>query len=555
MCTSHLKQCHGYPCSSASHVQLPSGCPVPQEELCSICLEVANIDAQIIRTEFLLSDLHRKRIITKNKRLNQLHDPLSFIPLEVASQIFAFFVNDSNGSFSDWPKSRYHNGFNWSPSFFLASICKGWRQIALITPELWTSIRVQIYSLSTILLQAETLTQCLARSGNRSLAIAIYAENAVAEETNNNFNFSPLFDTLRQCASRWRELALRLPTCWYGNFIPNFPYAPRLETLQLRHVPGFECNDQFNLHETPCLTSLDISDLLLSQINVHWNNLTIFRAEIVSVDEIFEVLRRATQLLRCRLGPIMDDTGHFPIPITPVAHSSLKNLHLEFGCTVATMATLFDYIELPSLGDLSIDCSCPPGGSTVPWRSLRSLFERSRSPLIKFSLLDKRLDGTNILSLLEVLPTLRDLHLEGGKMLTDYVLEGLGEHTSLKDGTSQFRIFPSRRSLTYKGECAFSWRTLLDAFYAGWEEALDVTQPSRPPIATVSTKQPFCFRFLQVRSGLGEIIYIDAKSASHLARLQKKFPLEIVDVRYGLDLIKVSLQYHGHDILDDVTVT
>ncbi|KAF8958474.1 hypothetical protein BDZ97DRAFT_1442261 [Flammula alnicola] len=61
-------------------------------------------------------------------QINLQHDPFThYLPVEIASRIFTFYVDDS------WPTKKY-------APLLLAAVCKAWREIAFSTPRIWTSI-------------------------------------------------------------------------------------------------------------------------------------------------------------------------------------------------------------------------------------------------------------------------------------------------------------------------------------------------------------------------------------------------------------------------------
>ncbi|KDR84139.1 hypothetical protein GALMADRAFT_700017 [Galerina marginata CBS 339.88] len=541
-----LQRCPGYLCDNTTP---RNELDVPQGYLCNICSEVAQIDAQIIRTRNLLADLTEKRDTVKNRRLNRLHDPLMCIPVEVTSQIFVFY-NDIKRMEPGLSSAAFKKDIDWSPSLFLASISQGWRQIALATSELWTSIDIQVYSLANIPLQAELLNQCLDRSGKRLLVIRLIAKPKMAFPADSPVKMSPLFDVIRQCAPRWQKLFVHLPQRLYAAFVGDLTCAPSLVHLELEPMGGTVTEQKcFQLAETPSLTHLDISRQFLSQIDVQWYNLTTFNCGILSIDELFELLRRAKRLLQCGFFILFEDCGDYPLPEIPIVHQSLRKLRFVASNTSddSTLEALFNGIELPSLDEIHIDCSDTAQLVSVP-RGLHSLFERSRCPLTQFSICNDKSSGLDILSILESLPTVTNLYLEGRKMMTNTVLKLLGERTLTEDGTFQFRILPNRKTLVFVGKRGFQWQSLMDAFFPGWKEASD----TRPSTGSPSPTWPFTLRFNLALTKSKNLDYIDADIVPHLVNAQKEMSsikLEIGVMERRVDLIELSwMRYLQMDV-------
>ncbi|KAJ6510636.1 hypothetical protein C8R45DRAFT_813915 [Mycena sanguinolenta] len=96
---------------------------------------IEEISSQIVLEENLLQDLrHQKSLV--QRQMNEALDPVARLPLEISSEIFLRCLPPPN-FFSRKP------GADDAPMLLL-NICNTWTTIALSTPDLWSSIWIDV---------------------------------------------------------------------------------------------------------------------------------------------------------------------------------------------------------------------------------------------------------------------------------------------------------------------------------------------------------------------------------------------------------------------------
>jgi len=75
------------------------------------------------------------------QRVNQHHDPLSHLPLEISSHIFSIYTEDANSYFDSLSRVVKRGG-----PLLLGAVSKFWRQVAFSTPHLWNTVNIHILS-------------------------------------------------------------------------------------------------------------------------------------------------------------------------------------------------------------------------------------------------------------------------------------------------------------------------------------------------------------------------------------------------------------------------
>ncbi|KAF8959900.1 hypothetical protein BDZ97DRAFT_1364012 [Flammula alnicola] len=380
---------------------------------CDVCLQVSEMDVQIARARSLLADLGSKRKQLKMK-LNSRHDQIArYLPVEVASHIFTFYVH---GTDSTQPSYKTASSAKRGVPLVLAAVCKAWRRIVFATPQLWTTMNIDLSIAGDPALQVELATQWLRRSGNMPLSITVDAPPNDGSQRPDRHT-GALFEILKTYAFRWKQLALFIPNKFYSAFTEGLDDVPLLESLSLmRTWDDTELDDEladvFALNVAPCFKDLTISSIELNLLQMQIDTLTSLWFNNVTVDEIFEILSHATQLIKCEFYWIQGNTNSFPFPDAPVVHSSLKSLSIspedKNGATPEELSHLFDLLELPSLkyfSHISTNSKHP-----MAVMSLSSLFTRSHSPLehLSITVTDTGVASSEseIISLLENLPTI-----------------------------------------------------------------------------------------------------------------------------------------------------
>ncbi|KAF5362158.1 hypothetical protein D9756_002154 [Leucocoprinus leucothites] len=183
-----------------------------------------------------------------HRRSNQLRSPIYTLPTEVLSYIFqntrsSYQTGEDLGYTEASDPSR---GWDEFPpvdcsAVVLSSICSHWRQVALDTPKLWTSVTLRIQSRkvpSHASLLQHHLTQ--AKSLDISLNIIFSANrNPRLLESISHILFSPKY------LDRIKTLRLKNPP---PQWIPLLPQLSRVQTLCLIYPRSLRGDTHLNLH-------------------------------------------------------------------------------------------------------------------------------------------------------------------------------------------------------------------------------------------------------------------------------------------------------------------
>lgn len=289
-----------------------------------------------------------------------------------------------------------------------AQVCSRWRSAAMETPSLWSfvalvvgrSCNISAYPTSspdqarpshTLL---PLLRECLLRSRNSSLHINL----DIRFGTTGRRSLDVIEQVVAVC-ERWQDVTINMRE-------PNFCYRflgnirgrlPRLRRLDWRiSSPGSV--DAFA--EAPNLRSVTLNNtfngmLPLSQIT----NLRLTRSVIGGVPGLISVLQQCTELLELRVDPEMT----FSQSSEHLIHPGLVYLQCR--------AELLPAITAPALKFLHATCISILKSKDPQITHITSFLKRSRCSLEKFGLSFRRNEAEEILSALELLPTLTHLEI------------------------------------------------------------------------------------------------------------------------------------------------
>ncbi|KAF8959908.1 hypothetical protein BDZ97DRAFT_2077754 [Flammula alnicola] len=510
---------------------------------CDICLQISEMDAQIAHARALLADLGPKRQQLLKTKVNTLHDPVTrYLPVEVASLIFIFYVHGTDSTQLNYTATSSTEGGHHGVPLVLAAVCKAWRRIVFATPRLWTSMNIDLSIAQDPALQVELATQWLSRSGHIPLSISVDVPLDEGSQQPNQHT-RDLFELVKTYAFRWQELTLFIPRKFYHAFTDGLEGVPLLESLTL--IPTTwddielddELAEEFALTATPCLKDLAVLSLTLNQLQIQMDNLTSLWYSPVGLDEIFEILSHSTQLKECTFASIQGSTNVYPFPDVPIIHSSLGSLSISLklgnrnvdAATSEELDHIFDLLELPSLQSFSHTSTSSDHPLAV--RVLSSLFARSHI-LLKHLSISVTVSGAavsehQVIWFLEKVPTLITLSItllgKERSMITDIFFKRLARVASTEvDETLPDTFLPHLEILKFRGRRSFSWQSFADIFPAPGQGSSTIqsapfvsesTPPSTFPIATrYPTRRPLqCCELRLERSIPGQLEYIGDK--------------------------------------------
>ncbi|KZP26758.1 hypothetical protein FIBSPDRAFT_928435 [Athelia psychrophila] len=335
--------------------------------------------------------------------------PIERIPPETLSNIFTAFMPDNP------PKAHDCN----SP-VVLACVCRRWRDIALSTPQLWTSFHLMLVH-STIHHDKRTAKTWPSRSGALPLTIKLGFDQApwfykLAPEA------SDVLAILFPHAHRWRKLICRLDCELLAQFHHVRGHLSSLEHLDFEatYDSGTVTNMIDAFDQASCLAHLTLNQCSdLEEYNMpltpRWQDLKRLDVRFDSSEELMATLYQCRSLehLQVRV-PDWDVTVDRPPLILPRLHT----FQLKIG-TSGYAFDLMDDFAFPSLRNVSLyvavlDRRYNRDEEESCAAKFISLLNRSQCPIQTFSLgcdHTGQISENDLLNYLHALPAIHELRL------------------------------------------------------------------------------------------------------------------------------------------------
>jgi hypothetical protein len=232
--------------------------------ICDHCMQLQAVDAKLYAYFEEINKLLKTQAEVK-ARVNEHHDPLTRLPVEITSHIFAIYTEDVNSEFDPLSFVDERGG-----PLLLGAVSKSWRRVAFSTPRLWNTINIQIRSSDSLRTKVELTKEWLDRSRQLPLHISlVYQTSNVVEQEPNPL--TPLFNLMQNVSTRWRQLVLGIRPTLYTTFLGEVTCAPTLEILKLIDIDDSDAEGDFHLPHTPSLKHLDIQVCIsYSSISIEW---------------------------------------------------------------------------------------------------------------------------------------------------------------------------------------------------------------------------------------------------------------------------------------------
>jgi hypothetical protein len=357
---------------------------------CDLCIELANI-------EYTITD-HQLKLCELKRNINCSRSPfIRLIPPEIIARI-SEIANTDVTFMGSLPAV-----------ILLSSICSDWRRAVVETPQLWSSIKIDLPISPTpdmdnmLLRLAAFVDEWLGRSGQLPLSISICSEPPETwfRNTLPSKEYRPIFKILNQYSSRWHDIKISIrPT------LRHFLQPDCLPLLEQLHIT-YELDDYsfIAFPPTPRLNTVEIRSFrksiisLTLNVGIQWHTVTHVSVESITSGDCFSLLRLNPQLVHCTFHNVHDDEDS--LPDSPIL-SSLTYLSFHHIRDFETFVVL-DNIKLPCLETLVL--------SNVIIDPLINFIERSACSLRTLSLVDWQIRKTDrLIPLLQFLsPTLTRL--------------------------------------------------------------------------------------------------------------------------------------------------
>lgn len=207
--------------------------------------------------------------------------PVHTLPVELLSRIFRIgsLPDFSDSPFLLKPDQSFYSAPNSNPQVVISHVCKRWRQIALRTPTLWTSLHIRRAS------DLDRAKVYLSRCSTSAFPLDVLVDTvAVADHypgiTLCRDELEDIFDIILPHLYRWRSFFLKLRDSECKNkartrLCASGP-APVLETLQLYHFEEWTSQDLYLSTVQPPMMLFDgiipnLKNVSLIGVNLTWS--------------------------------------------------------------------------------------------------------------------------------------------------------------------------------------------------------------------------------------------------------------------------------------------
>ncbi|KAJ6551502.1 hypothetical protein B0H19DRAFT_171959 [Mycena capillaripes] len=362
---------------------------------------------ELERLDTLLCDMgpseerrsHLRKRASMQAQLDAGIYPVLTLPPEVVSEIFIHCLSDT--------RARLNVA---EAPLLLCNVCRAWRDIAIATPPLWSSLELTFkFSLfGTNFL--DLLDLWLSRTGSHRLSLSVCYDEYTSGKRRHQLN--QLVMLLMRHSEQWADVELKLPDASeFHHFKGEFP---ALETLSVAHPVEPPTYPVTSFAHAPRLTTVQLSlGCALEPLVLPWAQLKVLKCESLYVDDCLKLLRETTQIVE--LTVYLREDGPTPsarLLLLP----TLRSLHLlREECHI----DLLQYLTLPSLEKLSISFQ----EHDIP--RFVSFLSRSACAL-RYIIFDAwAFNQAELLQCFEAMPALQELKLWRPRCFTDALLHQL----------------------------------------------------------------------------------------------------------------------------------
>ncbi|KAF9484098.1 hypothetical protein BDN70DRAFT_952969 [Pholiota conissans] len=388
--------------------------------------------------------------------MNQVHDPLATkLPAEVVSTIFTNFAPITVSRDYGIPVNRpedMHSGMERTTPLLLAAVCTAWRALAWSTPQLWSTISVDISCVNGAVV--DILREWLNRSGDLPLYIEIHADLEIDYHKLDRHEISNVF---AEYAPRWFYMELNTALNFFSYIHPSIADARILSTLK---VETFSFSETLDFHGIPNLKTIPMDVFPVGKLtNLNWKNLTTVEGGFRHIDLLFELLSDASCLTHLIFYLMSSINGHNAQTTrnTAVQHDHLT--YLNISTWTKPMDFALPWLKFPFLEHLVV----PKQTAVV----VDLVFSSgcALKTLDTYVTSDDPAYDTLLIPFLEAIPSLESMGLiDGYSGSSDPVLSRLSKSTDIKNQESSLHSSPFLPNLKtlYITYIQIYWSRVLD---------------------------------------------------------------------------------------------
>jgi hypothetical protein len=487
-CAIQLSQLHEPLTSPVQHLLSKNvrHSPSPAEEILirdaisQVESRINGIDVTTAKIQLLLSNLaeQKAKVQAYRDKHKVLVAPVWHLPPEILSYIFVL-------SLSHRPPNEV-NRTSLRKSLLLARVNQYWRQVALSTPQLWTTIFLDSKSLGGAREGHEAPAEpssssslcmpkvCLERSGACPLSITVFSQE---------FNVD-ILDFIIPLSDRWRRISLSTNMTMLQNLFPIRRKLSRLEHLEIRNTqwaegppPAVGLLSYFS--EAPLLKHVMVSNTFQPSFKIlPLQQLTTWDSPI-RVSDFPQVFKLAPNLEECFLQPLRMFNGSLNGSFTSENDTSfshnLTSLHISTGTVTNLSVQLHHLPHFPCLRQLFLYCDKRVLINS-PENNLLPFFAKSGGQL-EYLMFGISVALDMIRQCLAYTPMLTSLHIH--RMASDSVLSRLTLQEGDGDGSVGWLV-PKLKTLRLSGKLYFQARTVTKLIRSRWQNAKSSSSSSSP---------------------------------------------------------------------------
>jgi F-box-like len=443
---------------------------------------INGIDVTTAKIQLLLSNLaeQRAQVQAYRDKHKVLVAPVWHIPPEILSYIFVLCL-------SECPPNEIKRS-SLRTSLLLARVNQFWRQVALSTPQLWSTIFLDSKSLgggneapAGATASSSTLCMpkvCLERSGACPLSITIFSQE---------FNLD-ILDFIIPLSDRWRRMSLNTNITMLQSLFPIQGKLPCLEHLEIRNTqwtegppPALGVLPFFS--DAPRLKHVMVSNTFQPTFGtLPLQQLTTWDSPI-RVPDFPQIFQLAPNLEECFIQPLRWLSGSIISENESTFSHNLTSLHISTGTITNLTVQLHHLPRFPCLRQLFLYCDKrvlinSPETTLVPF------FAKSGGQL-EYLMFGISVALDMITQCLAHTPMLTSLHIH--RVASDLVLNLL----TLQDGYGEGSVgwlVPKLEILRLSGKLYFQARTVTKLIRSRWRSPQSSSSPSSShPSGSTST--------------------------------------------------------------------
>lgn len=348
--------------------------------------QIAQLNAEVARAQRRLAHLLGQRDDMQSS-LTHLRTtsitPINRLPAELLSEVFLHCLPDDGDA---RPTAR-------EAPVVLTQICAQWREVALSTPQLWSSLTIHLpinisgqqpSSQNIEIGIRAMLGEWLPRAGQCGLSLTLNCPRLDVSTTN------ALVDCLFATSRQWQRLDLTIPDALLARILALPPTdLPSLEALTIRRASLLDRRTgprpaAAGFWHAPRLRELALVDVEMDKVLLRGLPLARLRrleliphmtprADGLSVPAALGLLSRAPDLTSCVLA-LEEDSGEGASGDEEVAQLStiahLAQMDIQLKASGIALGAFFDRLRTPMLERVRVDYASPERWSAASFNEM-----------------------------------------------------------------------------------------------------------------------------------------------------------------------------------------